>query len=73
MSAVGGIAFLNLSQDQPIRDYLIQRSAPQNTIEVWSIQRLPFEPKGWCQDFRTDIRNAVGVLRSGPNEIFPCP
>jgi len=30
-----------------------------NSVEVWSSVRLPFEPKGWLLDLRNEIRSAV--------------
>ncbi len=61
---------MNLYQGQRNNNYVVQTLVRQNTVDVWSIQRLPFEPKGWLQNFRSDIRDAVDSLRSGPNEIL---
>ena len=31
-------------------------------VEAWSTTRLPFEPKGWLLEYRSDLRRA---LRAG--------
>ena len=59
-----------LSPGKLNNNYIVQTLEQQNTADVWSVKRLPFEPEGWLQNLRSDIRIAVGSLRSGPNEIL---
>jgi hypothetical protein len=40
------------------------------SVEVWSTQRLPFEPKDWLYDMRKEIRQAIMKIRFGPNKIL---
>lgn len=35
----------------------------KNLVEVWSAVRLPFEPKGWLRQLRSDICSALGGIR----------
>jgi tetratricopeptide (TPR) repeat protein len=42
----------------------------RNSVEVWSEKRLPFEPKGWLQSLRDDIRSALKTIDFGPNEVL---
>ncbi len=62
--------FLNSYQGQPNKNYFVQTLAQQNTVDVWSLQRLTFEPKGWLLNLRNDIRTAVGSLKRGPNDVL---
>lgn len=39
-------------------------------VEVWSRTRLPFEPKGWLMDLRSEIRAAVGTLDCGSGQAI---
>lgn len=39
-------------------------------VEVWSRARLPFEPKGWLKDLRSEIRAAVGTLDCGSEQVI---
>lgn len=61
---------MNLYQGQPNGNYFVQTSAQRNGVDVWSIQRLSFEPKEWLLNLRDDIRTAVGSLKSGPNDVL---
>ncbi len=61
---------MNLYQGQPNGNYFVQTSVQRNSVDVWSIQRLSFEPKEWLLNLRNDIRAAVGSLKSGPNDVL---
>ena len=39
-------------------------------VEAWCIKRPPFEPQGWQQDFREDLRNGVKSLVAGPGDLL---
>lgn len=39
-------------------------------VEAWSIQRLPFQPKGWLADLRDEICKSVKKLESSDGEIL---
>lgn len=41
-----------------------------NSVEVWSTERLPFEPKGWLRRLRSDICSAVRGIYCGPNQLL---
>ena len=41
-----------------------------NSVEVWSTERLPFEPKGLLKRLRTDICSAVKGIRCGFEQIL---
>jgi hypothetical protein len=44
-----------------VRDpYIVQSSA--DVVQMWSTVRLPFEPRGWLIDMRTDLRRALQDL-----------
>jgi hypothetical protein len=53
-----------------MQEYIVRYSAKQNTTEAWSIQRIPFEPKGWLIDLRNDIRKEMRRLTSHPHQIL---
>ncbi|MDQ6840198.1 MAG: hypothetical protein M3137_18165, partial [Actinomycetota bacterium] len=40
--------------------YLVRGSA--SVVAAWSTRRLPFEPKGWLLDLRSDLREAIRHL-----------
>ena len=37
-------------------------TAGNESVEAWSIKRLPFEPKGWVKDLRAALRSELKVL-----------
>jgi len=37
-------------------------SGSNTSVEVWSDQRIPFEPKGWLKDLRTAIQDKIKSL-----------
>lgn len=49
--------------------FIISPQKEQNLVEVWSIQRLPFEPKRWLVDLRQGIREGLSSLE-GHNSIL---
>lgn len=52
-------------------DYLVRNSDQNdNRVEAWSIKRLPFEPKGWLQQFRRDLQEAVRGLVVAPEQVL---
>jgi len=40
------------------------------SVEVWSVERLPFEPKGWLSRLRSDICFAVRGIHCGPSHLL---
>ncbi len=50
--------------------YTVRYSHQNETVEAWSIQRLPFEPKDWLLDFRHDLRTEIHRLQSKPTQIL---
>lgn len=55
------------TKNQP---YHIKLQKEQNSVEMWSTQRLPFEPKGWLKELHRDISNGVRNLESNQNAIL---
>ncbi len=43
--------------------YTVRVSTGQDAVEVWSTQRLQFEPKEWQKDLRADIRRELQHIR----------
>lgn len=39
-------------------------------VEVWSVERLPFEPKGWLKQLRHDICETVKAFEGHPNQVL---
>jgi hypothetical protein len=49
-----------------MKDYHVRRPGPgRNEVEAWSVQRLPFEPKGTAIRLRADLREALRELEPG--------
>jgi hypothetical protein len=48
--------------------YLVLSS--NNKVEVWSERRLPFEPKGWLQSLRTDVRSNLSVINCSKSQVL---
>ena len=42
-------------------------NADHPSVEAWSAERLPFEPKGWKLQFRNDVREALRKLSFVPD------
>ena len=42
----------------------------ENNVKIWSVTRLPFEPKGWLVDMRQQIRQDLKLLNLKKNTIF---
>ena len=39
-------------------------------VELWSSRRLPFEPKGWLKQVRSELRDAIRTLPVQPHEVL---
>ncbi len=50
--------------------HTVRYSHQNETVEAWSIQRLPFEPKDWLLEFRHNLRTAIHSLQSQPTQIL---
>lgn len=46
---------------------IIGPSADHHSVEAWSLERLPFEPKDWKRQLRSDIREALQKLSFIPD------
>ncbi|MBE0513136.1 hypothetical protein IBX38_08815 [Candidatus Bathyarchaeota archaeon] len=40
------------------------------SVEVWSAERLPFEPEGWLKRLRRDICSAIRGIYCGPSQLL---
>lgn len=47
--------------------YVVQAG---DRVEAWSERRLPFEPRDWLLEMRTQIRHQVSQLKAGPDEVL---
>jgi len=45
-------------------------SSGSNSVEVWSTERLPFEPKGWLRQLRSDICSAVREIYCSSSQLL---
>lgn len=45
-------------------------SYQRNSLEIWSEERLPFEPKGWLRQLRDEIRRGVYMLKDEPGRAL---
>jgi len=50
--------------------YVLSSLGPRDLVELWSVKRLPFEPKGWLERMRADLRQAVPTLECGSGEVL---
>lgn len=50
--------------------YSVKGPETDNSVEVWSSVRLPFEPKGWLLDLRNDIRSAVKGIHGSDESVL---
>ena len=50
--------------------YLLLNPGPAHPVELWSIKRLPFEPKGWLKRMREDLREAVLMIECDSDEVL---
>jgi hypothetical protein len=47
--------------------------ATGDTVQLWSIRRLPFEPKGWLKEMKLGLRAGLQQLQpSSPDDILSC-
>jgi hypothetical protein len=53
-----------------MRRYVMGDTDKKSVAEAWSIQRLPFEPKGWLIELRNDLREAIHNITSQPNQVL---
>jgi hypothetical protein len=44
-------------------------SSSPSTVELWSMARLPFEPRGWLRDARDQLREALRALHPGGDRV----
>jgi len=49
---------------------LIGSEGDRHCVELWSHRRLPFEPKGELKEMRTDLADALRVLRCGRGKLL---
>lgn len=56
--------------NHPEESYTVKYRPQSNSLEAWSVQRLPFEPKGWLIGFRKDLRIAIHRLQIHPGQIL---
>jgi hypothetical protein len=49
-------------------NYVISSSS--SLVEAWSAKRLPFEPKGWLRELKTEIGEAVRKLEVTDGELL---
>ncbi len=42
----------------------------KNNVKIWSVTRLPFEPKGWLVDMREQIRQDLRLLNLEKDHTF---
>jgi hypothetical protein len=42
----------------------------ENSVELWSTVRLPFEPKGWLLEMRNSLKLAIRDIKVGNNTIL---
>ncbi len=61
---------MKLLDKQLEKNYTIKYRPQSNSIEAWSVQRLPFEPKGWLMDFRNELRTSIHRLQNHPGQIL---
>lgn len=45
-------------------------SSTPSLVEAWSAKRLPFEPKGWLRELRTEIGEAVRQLKVTDGDLL---
>jgi hypothetical protein len=44
--------------------YVVARNDAGDAVEVFSTERLPYEPRGWLLDLRAELRTALKEMRS---------
>jgi hypothetical protein len=45
-------------------EFAVVLNDARDAVEVWSTERLPFEPKGWMLDLRSELRAALRQMRA---------
>ncbi len=56
--------------DIPGNGYIIQISDDHRSVELWSSERLPFEPKGRLYQMRNHLRTAIAGLREDHSSLL---
>jgi hypothetical protein len=54
----------------PLKYFINAPTENENKVELWSIKRLPFEPKGWLKEMGDDLRLALKKMRRQDNSIL---
>ncbi len=44
--------------------------AGHDSVEAWSVKRLPFEPKGYLLEMRSNLRTALQALKADPGQVL---
>lgn len=59
-------------KEQQATRFLVRRAdrGGEPTVQVWSVRRLPFEPKGWLLALRGSIRKALVQLEAEPGRLL---
>jgi len=42
----------------------------ESRVEAWSTVRLPFEPKGWLREYRSELQNALRSMRATAGSLL---
>jgi len=50
------------------RPYSVTRG--DGSVDAWSTVRLPFEPKGWLLDYRSELQNALRSTKATPTSVL---
>lgn len=56
--------------DATTEHFVVRLDPLGRRCEAWSTRRLPFEPKGWLLQFRSELRAALKQLRSSPGTVL---
>ena len=56
--------------NQPEKSFTVKYWPQNNSTEAWSVQRLPFEPRGWLKDLRNDLQKSIHSLQSHPGHML---
>ncbi len=50
--------------------YSISVDQAKNLVEIWSIERIPFEPKGWLLELRENMKKSISQIISKKQYIL---
>ena len=56
--------------NQPEKNHTVKYRTQSNSIEAWSVQRLPFQPNAWLKDLQNDLQKAIPSLQSRPEQML---